>query len=192
MKLLVGGGPESASYRDKGWKTNDVYPFPGVDFLGPCWDLPILPDTVDEILAKGMLEHLTYLEVARSLNTWRRVLVPGGHVTFDVPDFMEYITAALDLKAHPEKATGEGVDGGATGEPDDLAVCTGVDRWLRRALWGWQRWPGDEHRSGWTQPLLEHYLKRQFTRWEIRRMAISFDEDVPVSRVRHLWARAWK
>ena len=92
----------------------------------------------------------------------------------------------------PETITGEG-GGRADGEPDDDDACSGIDRWLRRTLWGWQRWPGDEHRSGWTEPLLRHYLTKHFGgRFEIRRMALSFDQDVEVSRVRNLYARAWK
>lgn len=110
----------------------------------------------------------------------------------EVPDVEEYIRKYVAMRAdgadHPE-----GRDGGAEGEPPDLTVCAGIDRWLRRALWGWQRYPGDEHRSGWTETLLGAYLDRYFGgRREIRRMAYGFDEDVPNATMRHLWARAWK
>ncbi len=93
----------------------------------------------------------------------------------------------------PALITGEGYSN-ADGEPNDFAMCHGIERWLRRAMYGWQRWPGDEHRSGWTEELFKFYIESHFGgRHEIRRMAIDFDKDVPgPQRVRHLWARAWK
>jgi ubiquinone/menaquinone biosynthesis C-methylase UbiE len=192
MKILVGVGPDACLWSAQGWNCNDVQAFDGVDMVGPCWKLPVGDDSVDEILAKGMLEHLTYHEVAQSFAEWRRVLKLGGFFTAEVPDVDEYLRQYLAMRAAPETATGEG-GGAAEGEPADFEACAGIDRWLRRALYGWQRWPGDEHRSGWTEPLYRFYLEKHFGgRHEIRRMAYSFDEDAPVSRVRHLWARAWK
>lgn len=196
MKIYVGAGSDAPEWSKNGWTCNDVAEaaaiYDGITLIGPCWELPVADNSVDEVLAKGMLEHLTYHEVAKSLDEWRRVLKPDGFMTCDVPDVDEYIRAYLAMRAAPETITGEG-GGDAAGEPDDHAVCSGIDRWLRRALWGWQRWPGDEHRSGWTEPLLRFYLEKHlYDRFEIRRMALSFDQDVPVSRVRNLFARAWK
>lgn len=196
MKILVGAGWEAPEWSAKGWTCNDLGDaaalYSDIALVGPCWALPVPDASATEIMAKGMFEHMTYHEAARALAEWRRVLAPGGHVTVEVPDVDEYVRQYAAMLAeggdHPE-----GRDGGAEGEPDDISACTGIDRWLRRALWGWQRYPGDEHRSGWTERLLAHYLDRYFGgRCEIRRMAVSFDEDAPVSRVRHLWARAWK
>jgi ubiquinone/menaquinone biosynthesis C-methylase UbiE len=193
MKILVGVGPDAAHWRAQGWDCNDIQPFEGVNLPGPCWDLAGVADnSVDEILAKGMLEHLTYHEVAKSFAEWRRVLKPGGFFTAEVPDVEEYITEFIKMKLAPETIGGEG-GGAAEGEPADGEVCGGIERWLRRAIYGWQRWPGDEHRSGWTEKLYDFYLDKHFGgRHEIRRMAYTFDDDAPVSRVRHLWARAWK
>ncbi len=195
MKILVGVGPDAKIWGAQGWNCNDVQAFDGVDMVGPCWQLPVPDDSVDEILAKGMLEHLTYHEVIQSFKEWKRVLKPGGFFTAEVPDVDEYIRQYLLMLASPETITGEG-GSNAEGEPDDFEVCTGIDRWLRRALYGWQRWPGDEHRSGWTEPLYHLYIDKFFGgRHEIRRMAYDFDNDVgpgALSRVKHLWARAWK
>lgn len=196
MKILVGVVSDAPDWSQRGWTCNDIAEaaalYVGITLVGPCWSLPVPDNSVEEILAKGMIEHMTYHEVARSLVEWHRVLVPGGFFTGDVPDVEEYIREYVKMRDDPATATGEGEDGGAEGEPDDKIVCTGPDRWLRRALWGWQRWPGDEHRSGWTEPLLRHYVASRFDRLNIRRHALSYEQDVPVSRVRNLYVRGWK
>lgn len=197
VKILVGAGSDAPAWAPRGWTCNDVAEaakiYDGITIIGPCWSLGVPDGSVDEIMAKGMFEHLTYAEGIRSLIEWRRVLKVGGYVTIEVPDVEEYLRVYFDLKAHPETAGGAGEDAGAEGEPDDREACIGPDRWLRRALWGWQRWPGDEHRSGWTESLFAHYIKKGFSdRFEIRRMAHSFERDEDGARIRHLWARAWK
>lgn len=163
MKIYVGAGSDAPDWSQRGWTCNDVEGaaaiHEGITLVGPCWALPVEDASVEEVLAKGMIEHLTYPEVAKSFSEWKRVLKPGGFFTCDVPDVDEYIRAYLTMRADPSTTTGEG-GGAAEGEPDDEEVCSGIDRWLRRTLWGWQRWPGDEHRSGWTEPLLRFYLTK--------------------------------
>lgn len=196
MKIYVGAGPDAEHWSQRGWTCNDLKEAaalyaPYIPLIGPCWELPVDDNSVDEIMAKGMLEHLTYHDVERSFTEWRRVLKPGGFITVEVPDVAEYLRQYFLMLKHPELHTGEGF-GLAPGEPDDEAACSGLDRWLRRAFWGWQRYPGDEHRTGWTKPLLQHYLNRFSPKNEIRTMAYSFEEDTPDAKMRHLWARAWK
>lgn len=198
MRILVGAGSDAPAWAPQGWVCNDTEDaakiYAGITLVGPCWSLPVEDGVADEIMAKGMVEHLTYAEVVCSLIEWRRVLKVGGHITVEVPDVDEYIRAYVQITMDPSSFRGEGLDAGAEGEPDDREACIGPDRWLRRALYGWQRWPGDEHRSGWTEALLAHYLRRGFSeKFDIRRATHSYDHDEPGwSRVRHLWARAWK
>ncbi len=197
VRVYVGAGCDAPGYSGQGWICNDIAEaaaiYPGITLIGPCWNLPLPSNSVDEIMAKGMIEHLTYHEVARAFREWLRVLKPGGFFTGEVPDVDEYIREYLKMHVDPKTAGGEGYSN-ADGEPADHSVCHGPERWLRRALYGWQRWPGDEHRSGWNERLFKFYIENYFGgRYEIRRMAINFDEDVPgPQRVRHLWARAWK
>lgn len=197
MKIYVGAGTDAPTWSKNGWTCNDLPEAAkihgGITLVGPCWQLGVDDASVDEVLAKGMLEHLTYHEVARSLVEWRRVLKPGGFITCDVPDIDQYLRVYLVKRAAPETMAGEG-GGTAEGEPDDHEACSGLDRWLRRALYGWQRYPGDEHRSGWTNTLLKHYLTKYFGgyRFEIRHMALSFDQDLPGEHMRNIFARAWK
>lgn len=197
MKILVGAGPDAPAWSAAGWTCNDMEDaakiYSGITLVGPCWALPVEDNSVDEIMARGMIEHLTYAEVVRSFAEWRRVLKPGGFFTGEVPDVDEYIREYLKMRADPASSGGAGEDGGAEGEPDDREACIGPDRWLRRALWGWQRWPGDEHRSGWDERLFGYYIRKYFSeKFEIRRMAYSFESDVPDARIRHLWGRGWK
>ena len=197
MKILVGAGPDAPSWSANGWVCNDLESaasiYSGITIVGPCWALPVEDNSVDEIMARGMMEHLTYHEVARSFAEWKRVLKPGGFFTTEAPDIDMYLRMYLDMRQNPEKRGGEGGDAGAEGEPQDFEACTGIDRWLRRALYGWQHWPGDEHRSGWTEQLLKHYIEKHFGgRQDVRHMAYSYEDDTPDARVRHLWARAWK
>lgn len=208
MKILVGAGSDAPAWSAQGWACNDIAEaaalHPGITLVGPCWAIPVENASVDEIMARGMLEHLTYREVVQSFQEWRRIIKIGGHFTVEVPDVEEYLREYFIMRRDPSQWRGEGADG-CVEEPDDHDACDGIDRWLRRALWGWQRWPGDEHRSGWTQPMLEVYLKKYFSeRYDIRRMTHSYDEDMPegprsrkaeggrADHIRHLWARAWK
>lgn len=200
VRVYVGAGCDAKEWSKLGWRCNDIAEaaavWPDIDLVGPCWELPLPNNSVDEIMAKGMIEHLTYHEVAKAFREWKRVLKPGGFFTGEVPDMDEYIRETIKMYQDPTTIGGEGNSQAsrAEGEPDDFEVCTGVERWLRRAMYGWQRWPGDEHRSGWTERLFSFYIEKYFGgRHEVRRMGISFDEDVPgPQRVRHLWCRGWK
>ncbi len=195
MRIYVGAGPDAKNWAQRGWVCNDTPEaaaiYPNITLVGPCWTLPVEDASVDEVMAKGMLEHLTYHEVLRSFVEWKRILKLDGFFTVEVPDVAEYLRQYFQMRAEPKLLSGEG-GSAAPGEPPDFAVCPGLDRWLRRALWGWQRWPGDEHRSGWTETLLKFYLDQFSSRNEIRRMAYSFEDDAPDAKMRHLWARAWK
>lgn len=84
MRLHVGGKQVMA-----GWKILNVQPGPGVDYVGDCSDLSQFEDqSVDEIYASHVLEHLGYREPLRkTLLEFHRVLKRGGTVKIGVPDF---------------------------------------------------------------------------------------------------------
>lgn len=197
VRILVGAGSDAPKWSKEGWFCNDIESaakiYEGINIIGPCWALPIPDNSVDEIMARGMIEHLTYHEVLAAFKEWMRVLKPGGFFTGEVPDADEYIREYLKMRAAGRENFPEG-SSFAEGEPDDNAACSGIERWLRRALYGWQRWPGDEHRSGWDEKLFAHYLNKcGASKVEVRHRSESFDApDDPASRVHHLWARAWK
>jgi predicted SAM-dependent methyltransferase len=83
MKLHIGGWQTR-----EGWKILDILPRDGVDYLGNCLDLgQFADDSLDEIYASHVLEHLDYkTEVEPALREWRRALKPGGIARISVPD----------------------------------------------------------------------------------------------------------
>lgn len=55
-------------------------------------------ESVDEILAEFVLEHIPYFEVPETIWEWWRVLKKGGTLTLLVPDFEEIAKAYLQGK----------------------------------------------------------------------------------------------
>ena len=99
LKLNIGcAGRPLAGYINIDLDTLDElkkrYPgstFPeGVEvFQYDIFDLPYSGGTVDEICADSFLEHLSFGEERRFFTEVERVLRPGGHFLFSVPDFEE-------------------------------------------------------------------------------------------------------
>jgi predicted SAM-dependent methyltransferase len=94
------------------------------------------------VIALGQMEHLRYNEVEQTLQHMRRLLQPGGVFLFDVPD-MRVWSEYLYNVTH--------------GEPDKNPF-TAEHVWS--TIFGWQRWPGDEHKSGWTVEMLTGAVTR--------------------------------
>lgn len=62
--------------------------------------LPYEANTVDEIQAIHLLEHIYYWDVLDTLKEWFRVLKPGGLLIVEMPCFEKVLQACLD----PQKA----------------------------------------------------------------------------------------
>lgn len=130
MKLELGSGQRPTA----GYIHSDAHPFDGLDIVADAWDID-LPDTwLDEVIAIAFVEHLRYEHATAVFANVHRMLKPGGTFLFDVPNLAEWCRYFND----PES-------------PFDQA-------YVLRTLYGWQRWSGDEHKSGWTVTLLEQYL----------------------------------
>lgn len=140
MKLELGAGHRGT----RGYIHHDAYPFPGIDLVCPPWELPFQDGELDEVLALAFIEHLTYYEALDTFREVHRVLKPGGEFVFDVPDYPKW---AAYYCWHMHKGMVA-----LAFEPPDLA-------WCRRTLFGWQRWPGDEHKYGWDQQSLVDNLR---------------------------------
>ena len=131
MKVELGAGERPTP----GYWHQDVTGRPrcALDFLGNPWEIPLAAESVEEVLAVGVMEHLRFADFARTLDYVRTLLTPGGRFIFDVPDFAVW---AGYLTRH---ATGYG------------EKCPFDEGHVWATLYGWQRWPGDEHKSGWTK-----------------------------------------
>jgi predicted SAM-dependent methyltransferase len=123
-----------------GYLHNDRNAFPGVDIVGNPWEIELEADSLDEVLALGVVEHLAYNDARSTFQNIHRILAPGGVFVFDVPDLPVWCGYVVDYFA---------------GKPTPFPI-----QHLLATLYGWQRWSGDEHRSGWYKELVEEELVR--------------------------------
>lgn len=141
MKLELGAGHRPTI----GYEHNDLHPFDHIEHPGVPWELELPSGSVEEVLALGFVEHLTFFQAFDTFRNVRRMLRPGGVFLFDVPDYPVwaryylYRLNALDSYSLPADAP-----------PMEH---------IRKTLFGWQRWPGDEHKSGWDRDYLDESLR---------------------------------
>ncbi len=135
-RLEIGCGQRATP----GYIHNDMNAFPGVDLVCSPWEIALEDESLDEALALGVIEHLTYGQVEQSFANVHRMLRKGGEFYFDVPDLPVWCRYAVD---HFE------------GRPAPFPI-----EHILSTLYGWQRWPGDEHKSGWYQEKLVGALDR--------------------------------
>lgn len=82
MKLQLG-----SRQRHPGWYAFDAVAGPEVDFVGDIRRLSAIADnSVEELYASHVLEHIPYADVLATLTEWHRVLIPGGRLMVAVPD----------------------------------------------------------------------------------------------------------
>lgn len=124
-KLEIGCGERPTP----GYVHNDIAPFKGVDIVGRATEIGLPNESLDEVLALGVMEHLNYTDVATVLKKAHGWLVRGGVLLFDVPNLPAWCRYLVDLN-----------DGKKVPFKREHIIST---------LYGWQRWEGDEHRSGW-------------------------------------------
>ncbi|HDP36855.1 MAG TPA: methyltransferase domain-containing protein [Candidatus Atribacteria bacterium] len=83
LKLDIGAG----YIRRKGFKRVDIDPKTKPDYLLKAQDLRGINDnSVDEIMASHILEHIPPNETFLTLREWWRVLKPNGVITIKTPD----------------------------------------------------------------------------------------------------------
>lgn len=133
LRLHVGG---QLAHPD--WKIFDVRPGSHVDFVGDCTDLSRFEaESVAEIYASHVLEHLSYIEeLPRTLREFRRVLAPGGTLRASVPD----LDTLCALFADPALSFEERVH-------------------VMRMIFGGQTNPADFHKVGLNEEFLRDFLQ---------------------------------
>jgi len=103
--------------------------------------LTSFPDgSVEEILARDFLEHLSWRVVEAFLRDCHRVLKAGGRMYIQVPD-LEAIARKVILNPHFER-----------GEPEGWRA---VSYWV----YGAQDYPENAHKAGFTIPTLKKLLE---------------------------------
>lgn len=94
---------------------------------------PFETNSVKEIMCMGTWEHFTFHECHLALHEWWRILVTGGTVLLNFPP----IDHAFGLYKNGQVSY----------------------RWMSMAMFGHQRFVGDEHKSGWTIDYIEKWIK---------------------------------
>ena len=122
----------------EGYIHNDVNAFDGVDLVGNAWEIQLPNGFLNEVIAIGFMEHLTYDQFSKTMVNVHRMLEPGGVFLFDVPDIPIWCGYVVDHFEGKE-------------------IPFTIDH-VFSTLYGWQRWPGDEHKSGWYRSKLEEAL----------------------------------
>ena len=133
-KLEIGCGHRPTP----GYIHNDLNAFEGVDIVGNPWEIDLSNGSLDEIIALGLMEHLIDDQFSRTLANAKRMLAPGGVFLFDVPDIPVWCRYVVD---HFD------------GKPIPFTI-----EHVFSTLYGWHRWPGDEHKSGWYSEKLTAFL----------------------------------
>jgi predicted SAM-dependent methyltransferase len=126
-----------------GYLHQDITSQPGValDFNCQIWEIPLKECSLSEIIALASMEHLNFADFSKALKHIYKLLVTGGIFLFDIPDikvwseYLYYITHDT-----PEK-------------------CPFPKEHVFATFWGWQRWPGDEHKCAWLKDDLFEHLK---------------------------------
>ncbi|MBK6906769.1 MAG: tetratricopeptide repeat protein [Rhodocyclaceae bacterium] len=127
----------------EGWKILDIEARPEVDFVGTISDLSVFADeSVREIYASHVLEHVGFREVLDVLRGIYRVLETGGSVYISVPD-MDWLCSWFSAV---------GLDG--------TPLYSASERFLlMQMLFGGQVDEYDFHKIGLNYDLLSAYLR---------------------------------
>lgn len=79
--------------------TTDVTKFARAEALDQVYE----PESVEEIRCHHLFEHISILDVDRTLQGWNRILKPGGLVWIEVPDFEGCVRQILRLRREADK-----------------------------------------------------------------------------------------
>ncbi len=118
-----------------GYLHQDVTAQEGVelDFICTPCEIALPEASLTEIIALGVMEHLRFAEVHETLAHLHGLLKEGGELLFDVPDMKVWAEYLMNV-----------THGASEKNPF-------TDEHVWSTIYGWQRWPGDEHKSGWTR-----------------------------------------
>ena len=85
MKLIICAGERLKD----GWQTHDVQNLPNINIVCEFYDLPrfVTKESVEEAEFTHALEHFPMKESVKVLKTIRELLVPGGKLYIEVPNF---------------------------------------------------------------------------------------------------------
>jgi predicted SAM-dependent methyltransferase len=103
-----------------------------------CLPWEICEKDFDLIIAVGVMEHLRFVEFEKTIEHFLKILSVNGQFLFDVPNlkiWCQYYIDSCNGKKTP---------------------CEHFH--ILNTLYGWQRWNGDEHKSGWDESKLHEII----------------------------------
>lgn len=74
--------------RIPGYQGVDIIPGPCTDIVATADSLPFKDNSVDEVLAEHLIEHLTFHQFNKAITEWHRVLKPEGKLIIECPDLL--------------------------------------------------------------------------------------------------------
>lgn len=83
MKINIGCGHRTIP----GYINCDINPnLPNIDLVCELDNIPVEPNTYDEVFASHVIEHVPFSRAKNALREWLRVLKPGGLLIADTPN----------------------------------------------------------------------------------------------------------
>jgi len=139
-KLELGSGGKPSP----GYLHQDITPLSEVelDFICNPWEIPLEENSLSEVLALGVVEHFRYQDAHKTFAHVYKLLKKGGSFLFDVPDMKVWSEYLYNLT--------HGMQEKNPFRPEHVWATT----------YGWQRWLGDEHKSGWTRDDILDAIKK--------------------------------
>jgi len=139
-KLELGCGQRPAP----GYLHQDITRQPGVelDFNCQIWEIPLKENSLSEIIALALMEHLCFADFTKALKHIYKLLSPGGIFLFDIPDikiwseYLYYITHGMPEKSPFSKehvyatiwGLAEVAGGRAQNAPGSKMICLNISR----------------------------------------------------------------
>ena len=146
-KLELGSGERPS----EGYLNQDIIELGGVklDFKCNPWEVNLPENSLSEVIALGVMEHLRFKDFKKTLIHIHKILKEDGEFLFDVPDMKIWSEYLYNI----------------THEMEDKNPFKKEHIWA--TIYGWQRWPGDEHKCGWIKEELIKAIKEAgFTKIE--------------------------
>jgi len=138
MKLELGSGERPTA----GYLHQDILQLSvPLDYICKAWEVPIEKESLHEVIAIAVMEHLRINEFRDTLKHVYNLLEPGGVFYFDVPDIKVWSKYLFLVTNAPIMENSKDVPYSKTD--------------VYKTIIGWQRWEGDEHKSLWTDVCFE-------------------------------------
>jgi len=126
------------------------------------FSLPYKDNAIDEVLADGLLEHLSFKEEPKFLYEMHRVLNKGGKLVLSVPDFEEACRAWLEAKDDWQDFYDDSDGAIRTNHWFGTYSYGYENRWgyIMATFFGSQNGVGQYHKNGYSEGKLEKMLSK--------------------------------